>query len=376
MCSSRTAIVTVINDLYSDRRVDKTCCELKRAGFAVHLVGRRLADSPPLSHRPYRCSRLPMVFRHGVLMYLEFQVRLFFWIMLRKGHFFYSNDLDTVLPCLLAGLLRSAPVVQDSHEYFTGVPELRNKPLKKRVWKALERLTYRRVDELVTVNQSIANLFRQQYARPVHVVRNIPPRPSAMEPQSRSRLGIPIGQEMLLMQGAGINVERGAEELVQAMEYVDQAVLFIIGSGDVIPKLKKLVRSQVHLQQRVIFMDRMPYHQLYQYTRHARLGFSLDKPLSDNYRLSLPNKLFDYIHAHTPVIVSDIYEVRNIVEHYEIGMVTPSTEPRELAKTIQTALDNKEQYAKWKENLTFAASRLTWENERKVLTELIAPYAG
>lgn len=376
MSTSRTAIVTVINDLYSDRRVDKTCIELMRAGFTVNLVGRQLPDSPPIPQRPYRCYRLPMVFRQGMLMYLEFQFRLFLWIMVRKGHFFWSNDLDTVLPCFIAARLRRVPVFQDSHEYFTGVPELKGKPLKRKIWKFLERLTYRRVDELITVNDSIASILSRQYKRSVHVIRNIPPSPPPIELQSRSQLGLPEEKDILLMQGAGINMERGAEELVQAMEYISHAVLMIIGSGDVIPPLKEYVRSKEALRNKVFFLDRMPYQQLYHYTCHARLGFSLDKPLSENYRLSLPNKLFDYIHAHTPVVVSDIHEVGKIVEHYNIGMVTPTTDPHELANVILAALDNRERYAKWKENLTFAASRLTWENERKVLTQLLQSYAG
>lgn len=162
LMSKRRAIVTVINDLYSDRRVEKTCHELTHAGFEVVLIGRKLPGSPSLPPRPWHCIRLSMVFRKGVPMYLELQLRLLLWMLGHKGHLFWANDLDTLLPSLIMAKIRNVPVIQDSHEYFTGVPELAKNPIKQKIWKMLEAFTYPRVDELITVNESIAELFRQQ----------------------------------------------------------------------------------------------------------------------------------------------------------------------------------------------------------------------
>ncbi len=369
----KQAIVTVINDLYSDRRVDKTCRELVSSGFEVTLVGRMLPGSPPLDERPYHTYRMPMIFHSGVMMYLELQIRLFIWLISHKGHFFWANDLDTLLPCLLVAKIRSAPVIQDSHEYFTGVPELKHHPLKRKIWKKLEGFCYPKVDELITVNESIAGLFRKEYRRGVHVIRNVPEKISVKSKKSRDELGIPGEQHMLLLQGAGINVQRGAEELVQAMEFTENALLYIIGSGDVVPKLKQMAMAP-ELKDRIIFLDRMPYDELLQYTLQADLGFSLDKPLSLNYQLSLPNKIFDYIQCNTPVIVSKIKEVQQIVEKYDIGLVIDNHKPEHIAKAISSALNNKERYAQWKENLKFAAEKMNWENEKKVLQRLLSKY--
>lgn len=369
----RKAIVTVINDLYSDRRVDKTCRTLIEQGFEVTLIGRLLPGSPALEKRDYHTHRLPMIFQNGILMYLEFQIRLFVWLISHKGNFFWSNDLDTVLPVLIVAKIRNAPVIQDSHEYFTGVPELIHSPLKRKTWKTLERICYPRVDELITVNQSIARLFEKEYNRKVHVIRNVPETVSIPNPRSKQDLGIPSDKHILLMQGAGINVQRGAEELVLSMEYIPDAILYIIGSGDVFGKLKKLVGDK-KLYNKVIFLNRMPYKELLEHTRIADLGFSLDKPLSINYKFSLPNKLFDYIQAHTPIIASDIPEVKHIIKEYDIGLIVNSHKPETIAENIQAALQDKEQYQKWQENLKFAAEKLTWKNEQQILLELLRKY--
>lgn len=368
------AIVTVINDLYSDRRVDKTCQELVNHGFEVTLLGRLLPGSPDLDNRPYYTHRFSMIFRSGIFMYVEIQIRLFIWLLTHKAHLFWSNDLDTLLPCLLVAKMRNAPVIQDSHEYFTGVPELVANPGKQKIWKSLERFSYPRVDELITVNESIANLFRQEYNREVHVIRNVPRKLTFSNLKSRYELGIPEDKSILLLQGAGINMERGAEELIMAIDLLDNVMLYIIGSGDIIPELKKMV-SDMHLGDKVGFKDRMPWNLLMQYTMHADIGFSLDKPLSLNYRYSLPNKLFDYIQAKTPVIVSDIVEVKKIVEEYDIGLVVNGHNPESISKAIRSALDDKARYQKWKENLKFAAAILNWEKENTILHGILHKYA-
>ena len=108
---------------------------------------------------------------------------------------------------------------------------------------------------------------------------------------------------MLIMQGSGINRDRGSEEAVEMMQYVENAVLYIIGSGDVFEKLKTMV-EKFNLSDKVIIMDKMTYQELMEYTKIADLGLSLDKGTNLNYEYSLPNKVFDYIgrQSHQPDI--------------------------------------------------------------------------
>jgi glycosyltransferase involved in cell wall biosynthesis len=116
-----------------------------------------------------------------------------------------------------------------------------------------------------------------------------------------------------LLQGAGINVDRGAEELIDAMEFVQNAVLYIIGSGDVWENLKQKVSCNKNIQNKVVLINKLPKSELINYTFNADIGLSIDKNTNLNYLYSLPNKIFDYIQAEIPILASRLPEIENII---------------------------------------------------------------
>jgi glycosyltransferase involved in cell wall biosynthesis len=169
-----------------------------------------------------------------------------------------------------------------------------------------------------------------------------------------------------MLQGTGINIHRGAEELIEAMQYIHDAVLLVIGGGDVIHLLKKKTK-ELSLEDKILFMSRMPFEELYNYTVCADIGFSLDKDIGINHRYALPNKLFDFVRARVPVIVSDLVEIKKIVEQYDIGIVLPDGSPQTIARYTNELLQDHDKYNRLKTNTIRASEELCWENEENVL---------
>ena len=361
----------MINDLSTDQRVDRVCNSLLRLGFDVILVGRKQHKSIPLSARDYRTHRMNLLFEKGPLFYMEYTIRLFFFLLFHRADVLVSNDLDTLLPNYLISVFKRKPLMYDSHEYFTEVPELQNSGWKKNTWKGIERFIFPKLKYVFTVNESIAKLYKDEYNKEIVVIRNVPVTRKDTNWKTKEELKLPLDKKIVLLQGAGINVDRGGEEAVQAMQYVSDAVLLIIGNGDVVAQLKEMVVN-LRISDKVKFIDRLPFEELIQYTRHADIGLTLDKDTNINYRDSLPNKMFDYIHSGVPVLASSLVEVKKIVVQYNIGELIESHQPQHIAEKMNEMLNNAEKMKMWKENAKIAAENLCWEKEEK---ELIKVYS-
>jgi glycosyltransferase involved in cell wall biosynthesis len=241
------------------------------------------------------------------------------------------------------------------------VPELVKRPKVQAIWKRIESNIFPRLSKIVTVNESIANLYEQAYGKKLEVMRNIP-RAIQIQKKSRSELGLPENSFILILQGNGINIDRGGEEAVMMMQHLENALLLIAGSGDVIPELKKYVVEH-QLENKVRFLNRMTYAELMTYTACSDLGLTLDKNTNINYRFSLPNKVFDYIHAGIPLLASDLIEVKGIIEGNRVGLIAQNHQPEHLADLVKELIVDKALQADFRENCKKASLRLYWENE-------------
>lgn len=373
--SSMKIISAVINDLVTDQRVHRSCMLMHEMGYDVALIGRRLPDSLPMPARPYRCIRMWLPFRKGPAFYAVFNVHLFFRLLFSRFDAVWTNDLDTLWASRLATKLKGKKLVFDSHEYFTGVPELVGRPRVQKFWKRIESRIVPKLPFMITVNDSIADLFRKEYNIPVLVVRNVPLRNTIKIPKTRAELGLPDDKKILLVQGRGINIDRGVEEMVLAMKQVEGALLLIIGGGDVFPVIQKMVADE-KLQDKVITMAPMNREDLMQYTMAADIGLTLDKDTNINYRFSLPNKIFDYIQAGIAVMCTNLVEVANIVNTYAVGTVTASSAPDALAATVNKMISDEAQLNEWKNNSSKVSAILCWENESRELNEKLREYLG
>jgi hypothetical protein len=366
-------IVSVTNDLVTDNRVDKICSFLVTEGYSLTLVGRKLSRSKPLNDRNYKTKRFRLFFNKGPIFYLEFNIRLFIFLLFHKSSLLVSNDLDTLLANFLAFKFKSSKLVYDTHEYFTEVPELVENPFKQKIWLSVEKWIFPKLKNVYTVNDSIAEIYSEKYKVPVHIIRNVAPNFVSLENKSRKDLGLPKDKFILIIQGSGINKRRGAEEAVDAMKYIENSLLLIIGSGDVLNELKSKVERE-NLKAKVSFLPKMPYSEMMQYTMNADLGLAIDHTDILNHKLALPNKFFDYIQAEIPVLATEIVEIEKIIKKYNIGYVLHDglTAIHLADKINQIRSKYSDQIDELKVNLKKAKSIENWDMELEKLKEIYA----
>jgi len=364
----RKVIVSVSNDLHTDNRVDKTCRTLIENSYDLVLIGRLRRNSPPLNPRPYAFLRMKLWFSTGFLFYANLNVSLFFRLLFSKFDLLWANDLDTLPANFLVAKIRNKPLIFDSHEHFTEVPELKYNRFAKWFWKKTEAFILPRLSYVITVCEPIREYFISEYNIDALVVRNCPKSGFALREKLKEDLGMP-DMPILIWQGGGCNIERGMEELVECMQWVD-AFLYIIGGGDVYDRLK-ILAEDFGVGSKVCFTGRLPFNEMMQYTFNSTIGLSLDKDTNKNYAISLPNKLFEYIHAEIPFLITPLSEIKPIVEAFNCGGFIADHNPRYLAGMINSLLADEKRRELYSQNSKKAKDILSWEVEEKKIIDLL-----
>ncbi|MCQ2294157.1 MAG: glycosyltransferase [Bacteroidales bacterium] len=367
-------IMAVTNDLVTDQRVDRNCNTLTEAGYDVTLVGRRLADSQPLTERKYKTCRMKLWFRRSALFYAEYNIRLFLKLLFAKADAFYANDSDTLLACAWAARLRKKKLFFDAHELFPEVPELVNKPKVRRVWQWVEKTCLPHVDKAFTVCESVAAEYKSRYGKDMRVVRNLPDW-SVENEEHKVEHQRPW---TLLYQGA-VNVGRGVRELMDAMEMLPDCRLVVAGNGDLLEELMEY-HKQLRWNERITFLGRVVPAELHKWTSNADLGLCLLEDMGLNYRYSLPNRIADFAHAGVPMLATGFVEIKRVIEAYQIGaLVGPCPQQKDgeeykkyivtLAEAVKNVLHRFwEEMAEEERTELFAraACDLDWKREKNI----------
>lgn len=376
---SRHIIMAVTNDLVTDQRVDRSCRALTEAGYRVTLVGRRLCSGVALAPLPYRTERMRLLFRRSALFYGEYNLRLFLRLFFSRADAFYANDTDTLLACCWAARLRRKKLIFDAHELFPEVPELVNRPKVRKVWCWVERQCLPHVDMAFTVCQSVAEEYASRYGVEMSVVRNLPDWSKeeirGNDASENAADAITLPPRTILYQGA-VNVGRGVQELIDAMEFLPECHFVVAGNGDLLDALRQYAQEKPW-HDRVTFLGRVVPQRLRALTVQATLGVCLLEDLGLNYRYALPNRIADFAQAGVPMLATDFCEIRRIIEAYHIGTLTqpcPAVKEGEgyrqyvacLAATIRFTLSYWDEVSPDERQALFAeaARDLCWRNEK------------
>lgn len=353
--------VAVTNDISTDYRVHKICSYLLQKKYEIEVYGRILPNTI-FVERDYKITRKKHFFNHNFLFYAEFNMRLFWYLAFKKYDFILANDLDTLPACFFISKLKKIPLVYDSHELFSEGPELQGRKFVQNFWRKLENFFLPRIEKSYTVSQSIADFYHKKYQNNMGVIRNIPLKNEAY---IFEEISFPTQHKTILYQGV-LNPGRGIKPMIEALKYLENLDLIIIGYGKVEEELKQFVKEK-KMEHRVFFLGRISREKLVNYTKKATLGMVLEEPLGLSFQYSLPNKLFDYIHAELPIIAGSLKEISSIISQYKVGVIVEDYEPKTIATAIQNLLNDDKKIIQIKQNQQKASEILCWEKEQQKL---------
>ena len=284
------------------------------------------------------------------------------YLLSQKTDIIHAVDLDTLLPAILRKRIQKVRVIYDAHEYFTETPEVVRRPAVRYIWGRLAEWTIPRADAAFTVGPALARIMSERYGRTFGCVRNVPA--AKPYPADDEREQPPV----ILYQGA-LNEGRGLEAMIQAMQDIPQAQLWLAGEGDLSESLRRQVASQKKLQDRIRFLGFLRPEDLAKRTPRATLGLNLLENRGLSYHYSLANKAFDYLQAGVPAVHMDFPEYRSLANQFGGMILLDELSPTRLAPLINDLLGNPDRLKQLRAECREAAPILTWEKEEKTLLD-------
>ena len=361
----------VTNSLIKDPRVQRETISAHRNGFEVVLIGMQDAfyNKDFLENQPFTID----IIKYGDKMSSSrnFFVKVYrmiyrFWSFVFKSarykpDIIHCNDLNTLLQGYIAAKFCCAKVVYDSHEVNCDLGAINLNRKQKRDMKR-EKLLISRVDRVISVSNAASKLIGDYY--------NID-KPTIVTNCSFKTEGIDFSirkNSFKVLYHGIISRDRGYEEFVEACGKVDGAVVMQIrGYGPIERQLREMAKDRK--LKNLVFEEPVEIIQLIPKAAESSVGVVLTKPVSTNFKYTVGNKLFEYVNAGLPVILSDIPEHRYLNEKFNIGIVIEVT-PDNISNTVNLLYNNKQKYNELRENAIKMSKVMCWENEVEKLLEV------
>ncbi|UCC80325.1 MAG: glycosyltransferase family 4 protein [Candidatus Zixiibacteriota bacterium] len=287
-----------------------------------------------------------------------------------KGDIYHAVDLDVLLGAYRAARKTGGKLIYEARELYTELEPLQGRNTLKAIWRGLERRLIGKADRVITINESIAGELRKRYGidKPA-IIRNMAMPVADVKPVDlRKKFNVPDNFRIILYQGV-LRSGQGLLYQLEIMKYLDKVAMLFLGAGPIEDHIRKK-SVEYGMEDRVILAGRVSPDELLNYTASADAGLLLMEDTAMNNRLALPQKLFQYLAAGIPQIVSPLPEISRFVKNEDTGIVIPLGQPREAAEGIAKFLNDSSRYNEVRENCRKSAKKNNWENESRKLIEI------
>lgn len=365
----------VLHSFETDSRVLRACSSLIGVGFRVKVVALHEGQLPlRQTIGELEVERVRLWTRKGpkwrpfqFVKYFEWCVRVA-WNFRRFG-IIHCNDLNTLPAGILLKLISfgKARVVYDAHEFESNHKAGQSK-LSIKMLQMLEGSLIGFADEVVTVADGIADEYARIYRIPrPTVVLNCPPRmPVSRENRFRERFRIRDDQTIFLTQG-WLRPNRGIELMLDTFAGFpdDSKVLVVMGRGI----LQATVEAYSDRHSNIFHHPVVPPEEVLVHTASADFGVAVIGDTSFSKRHCMPNKLFEFMMAGLPVIVSDLPEMRKLVNDLDLGLVCSELTPAGLAASVNEIMDQDRD--KLVANVRKGAEIYNWDVQKQVWIDVV-----
>lgn len=380
-------VMVVLNDLQSDSRVLRTARSISAVGIRVLLVGqgRHSAGVEPLhggAMEAYLVPAMPTPDKEldtpalHRAMIDHFRAQVLALCRDFTPRVVHSHDMSTIgigaaLRAHYAAIGRPVFWVHDVHEWVEGLTQISSSI--RLLSLGNEDRHIRSADALTTVSPAISDALRDRYALAATpaVILSAPPLREfnkSLSPHVRGVLNLPAGAKLAVYCGQ-VKPPRAVHELVMALAHVPGLHVAILSNnkGSYIERLRSIA-EQDGAADRLHLLPYVPEGEVPSFIRTADVGVLTLSPYG-NADVALPNKLFQYLHAGLPVVVSDRPTMKRFVEKLGVGIPYEHGNIASLARALEAVLANADAY---RAAATAARAEYSWEQQEEVLRAIYA----
>lgn len=371
--SKKTVSLLVFNNFKNDSRVLKEAISLNNAGYNVEVIAHGDKELPKQETKRNisitRISYLDRTTAGTIAKILAYFKYIILSIKITKNSdFLHCNDLNTLPIGYITKKIfrRKVKIIYDAHEYETEQDHLTG--IAKKIAKISEKALIKSADKTITVSESIANEYKKLYPfieKPTLVLNCPNYKKIDKKDLFREKFNIHKSTTIFLFQG-NLSKGRGIEIIIEAFKELnnnDVAIIFM-GYGS----LESYIKSVSKQSKNVFFHEAVTQENLLVHTSSADFGILFYENVCLNNYYCSPNKMFEYIMAEIPVIISNLYEMKKIITKYKVGIIAEENTPQGLKKAIIEASEIDKH--KTKQNLENTKQIYNWENQEKKLIEL------
>ncbi|MCF8267094.1 MAG: glycosyltransferase family 4 protein [Ignavibacteriales bacterium] len=371
-----------------DIRLEKEITSLNRNDFRVVLLCNNYGNvkkkhfSGVIIERlwaPFRNIRLNQIMNFPVFFNPHFILRAVWLVIKYRPDFIHAHDLPMMPLGVILKILTGKPLIFDMHEnYPEALRYFNKKGMLNKIFKnpalaaLLEKFSIIFADIIISVVSENTERLKAQGVAPdtLREVSNTVDLETFIVGGETAGIKEFEGKQIIIYSGT-VGYERGLEIPVEAMKYLRRsfpnAALAIVGEGTAIPFLKETA-VQHGVQDMVMFLAWPGHDQIGKYISTAEICI-ISQPSNPFINTTIPHKLFEYMAAGKPIIVSDAKPLKRIIEETGAGEFFVSGDAKSFALAASEMLQSTSKYGD--KGLAAVRSKYNWKNDE---AELLAIY--
>ncbi len=328
-------------------------------------------------HENLRIHPLPMLRREGDRLLRISWDGLFLWAcwfkireLLRQRSYdaFFTRHLNPAAFLLRFKKYFRLPLIFEAHEIFFLTTDKERKVDRIR---SEESKIYPRMDGIVSISRGLAGKLKEIFALqiPVEVVPDGVNLGfySGNSQRPRNNRILYIGQ---------LYPWKGTGTLVEAMKYVSNGELHLVGGSEERIQRLKEAASRLGIEGRVFFYGQVSPREVKSHLAEAAVAVL---PLTQDLisaSFTSPLKLFEYMAARVPIVASDLSSTREILSDGINALLVQPNEPQALADGIQKILNDRPMAERLAQKAYEDVSGYTWENRAERIIHFLRSVKG